>query len=680
MMEYDELYKKYGELLEENKKLRIENDIFKKQLGLTLLISSSETHTLKEEGNHSTNQSNIFEHISNSSSPQDKIKLFMSLFRGRDDVYAKRWQNKEGKSGYSPVCLNEWARGICNKPRIKCSECTNKDYAILDSVVIDKHLRGKSVFGIYPMLSDETCYLLAMDFDDKGWQEDIYALRDICTEKSIPFAVERSQSGNGAHVWFFFSDRISAASARKFGTLLLTRAMSKRHEIKFSSYDRLFPNQDTLPKGGFGNLIALPLQLNASKNNNSVFIDENLQPYEDQWQFLSNVKKLNEEDIDIYISQFGSSNELGDLRQSEDDETKPWEKKRVDHKLSNLDIPKNIQITKANMLYVNKDGFSNKALNSMKRLAAFRNPDFYKAQAMRLPTFDKPRIISLSDETPDYLCIPRGFEIDILNFFATVKADVEWIDKTYSGKSINVEFNGQLRDEQADAVNPMLQHDNGVLSATTAFGKTVIGAKLISVRKVNTLVLVHTQQLLEQWKERLNQFLIINESTPIEVSKKRGRKKRHSLIGQLGGGKNNLSGVIDIAVMQSLVKGDEVKEVIRNYGLVLVDECHHVPAFSFEQILKNVSAKYVYGLTATPVRQDGHHPIIFMHCGPVRYKVNAREQAEKRPFNHYIIPRFTPFRKPVSQDEKEWSIGEIYSEICNSQIRNQLIIEDVIKV
>lgn len=678
MIGYEELYEKYQKLLEENKRLRIENENYKVQLGLALPKFDSEVQSEKEIFSTQSEQFHSLEQVINTSSPQDKINLLMSLFRGRDDVYAKKWQSKEGKSGYSPVCMNEWSKGVCNKPRIKCSDCTNKDYAILDSAAIDKHLRGKAVYGIYPMLQDETCFFLAMDFDDEGWQKDINTLRDICVKKNIPIAIERSQSGNGAHAWFFFNDRISAASARKFGTLLLTRAMSERHEIKFSSYDRLFPNQDTLPKGGFGNLIALPLQANARKNNNSVFIDENFQPYDDQWSFLSNIRILSDEDIDTYISQLGGSNELGDLRQSEDEDIRPWERKRPDCKLNKADIPDTVYITKANMLYISKNGFSNKALNSLKRMTAFRNPDFYKAQAMRLPTYDKPRIISLSDETPDYLCLPRGCETDLVNMLSALKADIEWIDETCPGRTVSVGFNGQLREEQADAADSMLEYDNGVLSATTAFGKTVIGAKLISARKVNTLVLVHTQQLLEQWKERLSQFLTINEDLPADPVKKRGRKKVRSIIGQLGGGKKNLSGIIDIAVMQSLVKGDEVKELVRDYGMVIVDECHHIPAFSFEQILKNVSAKYVYGLTATPVRQDGHHPIIFMHCGPARYKVDAREQAEKRPFEHYIIPRFTPFRKPVSQDEKEWSIGEIYSEISTSQIRNKLIIDDVI--
>lgn len=420
--------------MEENKKLKIENEDFKMRLGLALPLFGSEIHLMEEERDLS-DPFNGSEQVTNSSSPQEKINLFISLFKGRDDVYARRWQNKEGKTGYSPVCLNEWVKGICSKPKIKCSDCENKHYAILDSTAIDSHLRGKAVFGVYPMQSDETCYFLAIDFDDNGWQKDINAVRDTCIEKNIPFAVERSQSGNGAHMWFFFKDQIKASTAR-----------FKRYEIKFSSYDRLFPNQDTLPKGGFGNLIALPLQSKARKSNDSVFIDENFQPYNDQWHFLSSICKMNEEEVDGYITQFGIGNELGELRQIEDEEAKPWEKKKADSKLNRSDIPNEIHITKANMLYIKKNGFSNKALNTLKRLAAFRNPDFYKAQAMRLPTFDKPRIISLSDEMPDYLCLPRGCEIDLTNLFEPLKGDIKWADETFSGKSIKVEFNGQLRD------------------------------------------------------------------------------------------------------------------------------------------------------------------------------------------------------------------------------------------
>jgi superfamily II DNA or RNA helicase len=374
-----------------------------------------------------------------------------------------------------------------------------------------------------------------------------------------------------------------------------------------------------------------------------------------------------------------TGSELGDLRQSEDEEGRPWERSRMSHSLSRTDFPERVRITKADMLYIRKEGFSQKALNAMKRLAAFKNPEFYRAQAMRFPTFDKPRVISLSDEISGYLCLPRGCEIDLVDLFKVCRVKFELADETCDGREIDVEFNGKLRGEQENSVEALLNFNNGVLSATTAFGKTVIGANLISARKVNTLVLVHTRQLLEQWQERLLQFLVINESLPADDTGKRGRKKKRSVIGQIGAGKNSLSGIVDIAVMQSLVRGDEVKELVRNYGMVIVDECHHVPAFSFERILRHVTAKYVYGLTATPVRQDGHHPIIFMQCGPVRYRVDSRKQAEMRPFEHFVIPRFTPFRMPVSWDEKEWSIGEIYSEICKSEIRNQLIINDVVK-
>jgi superfamily II DNA or RNA helicase len=223
----------------------------------------------------------------------------------------------------------------------------------------------------------------------------------------------------------------------------------------------------------------------------------------------------------------------------------------------------------------------------------------------------------------------------------------------------------------------MLKYEGGVLAATTAFGKTVIAAKLIAERKVNTLILVHRQQLLWQWAAKLTEFLKINEELPV-LEKKRGRKKQQSLIGQIGAGQNNPGSIIDIAIMQSLSRGSEAKEWIKNYGMVIVDECHHVPAFSFEQILKNVQAKYVYGLTATPARRDGHHPIIFMHCGPIRYMVDAKKQAEKRPFEHYVIPRFTSFRMPFEKDEKEISIQELYSEIVVNEFRNQLISDDVI--
>jgi len=500
----------------------------------------------------------------------------------------------------------------------------------------------------------------------------------MCTENNIPIAVERSRSGNGAHIWIFFEEPVSATIARKLGSSLLTCVMNNRHEISFKSYDRLFPSQDIMPKGGFGNLIALPLQGYARRLGNSVFIDEKVVPYPDQWAYLSEIKKMSLDEVQEKIEVLSNENELGVLVKAEE-ETKPWEKKKAEQKLSKTDFPEVVTIVKANMLYLEKVVIAQKALTRIKRLAAFKNPEFYKAQAMRLPTYDKPRIIFTLDETEKYLGIPRGCEDALIKLLNDANVPYVVDNKTNEGKRIKVKFNGELNADQKPANSALLKHDLGVLSATTAFGKTVIGANLIASRKTNTLILVHTQALLTQWQKALLQFLSINEPLPKQPIKKKGRKKKHSIIGLLGGGKNTLTGIVDVAIMQSLINKQEVKEMVKDYGMVIVDECHHVPAFNFEKILKTINAKYVYGLTATPIRQDGHHPIIFMQCGPIRYAVDAKAQAEKRPFDHFIIPRFTSFKKPLSQDEKNWHITQIYQSISDDELRNRQIANDILK-
>jgi superfamily II DNA or RNA helicase len=455
--------------------------------------------------------------------------------------------------------------------------------------------------------------------------------------------------------------------------------MQNRHEITFKSYDRFFPNQDTMPKGGLGNLIALPLQKEARKAGNSEFIDVNFEPYPDQWVFLGTIQRLSEDDVISLTLKLGQGNELGVLKIDEEEAQKPWEAAKV--RLLKTDFPREIEIVKANMLYVPKAGISQRALNQLKRLAAFKNPEFYKNQAMRMPTYGKSRIICCADDTAEYLCLPRGCEQDLRSVFAEQGVGVNCLDKTNRGREINVEFNGNLRDEQPLAMDRLLEHDIGVLSGTTAFGKTVVAIKLIAERKVNTLVIVDKATLITQWKNKLTEFLTINESLPVSDSgvKKRGRKKVRSIIGQLGQGKNNLGGIIDIALMQSLNRKNEVKECVKDYGMIIVDECHHVAAVSFDEILKTAKAKYVYGLTATPTRKDGHHPIIFMQCGPVRFRDDAKRQAEKRPFDHFVIPRFTSLRVPLDKDEKDVSIQEHYSLMVVNEMRNQLIVDDVVK-
>jgi superfamily II DNA or RNA helicase len=679
-MDFIELNKRYQQLLNENSKLKALIDEYRSRFGpLEKDLLKKSQANFNSQQIPSAEQTDNTEIIHNHSSPVEKIKLFLSLFKGRQDVYARLWQNQAGKSGYSPVCLNEWDRELCKKPQIKCTACKNQNFVPWNAIAVNSHLRGEDVLGIYPLLNDETCYFLAIDFDGEGWREDVTVLRNTCLKNNIPVAVERSRSGNGAHLWLFFSEKINAAAARKFGSALITAAMEKRHKIHFKSYDRFFPNQDTLPTGGFGNLIAMPLQKKAREKGNSVFIDENFNAIDDQWRFLSLLHKLTENEINKLTLQLYKGSELGDLRQADEEGDQPWIKSGTNRPLTGNDVPAKVQIVKADMLYIPKNGFSEKALNKLKRLAAFRNPAFFRAQAMRLSTWNKPRIISLAGESLDYLHLPRGCEENVNEILSPLKTEINWIDERFYGSPIEIEFCGRLHPEQREAVKALLGYNNGVLAAGTAFGKTIVAANLIAERKVNTLVLVHTRQLLEQWQERLMEFLIFKELSRSNGNKKRKMGNNETCIGQIGGGKNSLNGIVDIAIMQSLVRGNKVKDHVRNYGMVIVDECHHMPAFSFEQILRNTSAAFVYGLTATPARQDGHHPIIFMQCGSIRFQVDDRLQSQNRPFTHSIIPRFTSFKLHVKNDEQAWTIGEIYSEIGIDHMRNQLIIDDVLQ-
>lgn len=414
-MNYEELLERYLALIAAHKTLQQEHEILRARLSATeqrQLTSCRESacnlpleFDFQEapEGNHHPG-------LTGYADPSEKINLFMSLFRGRADVYAKRWQNRVGRFGYAPVCLNEWKSGLCKKPAVKCPNCQHKLYDALNEKVVEAHLRGNIIVGIYPLCQDETCHFLAADFDDDGWQGDISTLREVCRTFDVPVAIERSRSGNGAHAWFFFENRIAAHLARKFGSALLTHSMSKRHEISLRSYDRFFPNQDTMPKGGFGNLIALPLQKKAREQGKSVFIDENFKPYEDQWAFLGTAKRLSEDEIAELIPRLCRGHELGALKKDDEEET-PWEKNRTS--LSRHDFPEEVNLVKANMLFIAKAGISQRALNALKRLAAFKNPEFYKAQAMHMSTYGKPPVLSCADEITDYLCLPRGCETDV---------------------------------------------------------------------------------------------------------------------------------------------------------------------------------------------------------------------------------------------------------------------------
>ena len=615
------------------------------------------------------------------SSSQEKIEYFLSVFKGREDVYARRYHSTTtGKNGYTPVCKNEWVHSLCDKKKYKCAECPNREFRPLTADVVKAHLIGRDslcrdVAAIYPMLEDNKTWLLAADFDEENWKLDVTAFCKSCKEAGLVPAVERSRSGNGAHVWFFFSEPVSAADARRLGTGLLTGTMSCRHELSFSSYDRLFPSQDLVPKGGFGNLIALPFQGQAQKDGNSLFVDDRFEPYPDQWAFLSSLPKITPEQLEEALRKVCHHGDMGELADAEEKQV-PWKRKRTKTKLTRRDFPLQVRLHHSNLIYVEKKGFSQGALNTLKRLAAFPNPEFRSKQAMRISVYGVPRVLDCGYEDEEYIGLPRGCMDEILGLLDQYEVPVVLEDHRSPGHSIDVEFNGVLRPEQEPAARALLDADTGVLSATTAFGKTVIGSYLIGQRKVNTLVLVQSSALLEQWKSSLEQFLNIHEVLP-EPPKKRGRKKKQHLIGQIGSGKNTRSGIVDIATMQSLLEGGEksVKSFVAEYGMVIVDECHHVAAFTFETVLKAVEAKYVYGLSATPVRKDGHHPIIFMQCGPVRYLVDAKSQAEKRSFSHIVIPRFTRLRLPDAN-----GIQDMYAGVIENHNRNELLVSDTLKL
>jgi len=660
-----ELVERYELLLKENSELKEVLESYKNRLAIYENFekkrSEAKIQTLFPKSQE--------KQVTNSSPPHEKIALFISLFCTRKDVFAKRWENKQKKSGYTPVCENEWIQGKCIKPQKGCSKCKNQNYMPLSEKIIENHLRGMMTVGVYPLFKDETTHFLVMDFDEKNWDKDIEALREIFCELKIDMHVERSRSGKGAHVWIFFTHKISASKARKLGSCLLTLAMNRRSDISFSSYDRFFPSQDSMPSGGLGNLIALPFQKEARKSGNSEFIDENFLSYADQWQYLSQIQKLDEAIVDEIIFKWSFKGELGEL--FSENEEKGWIRKK---EFSKTDFRQIVEIEKSDRIKISKRGITAKGLNQLKRLAVFRNPEFYKAQAMRLPTYDKPRIIQCFDEDGESLFLPRGCFEEMGLYFQKSNIEYEVSDTRNFGKKIEVEFLGNLYTEQKSALNALKDRECGVLSGTTAFGKSVVALALIAELKINTLIIVDKISLVEQWKKRISEFLNIKIEI-VEVEQKNKRRKKVEVIGQLGGGKESLKGSVDIAVMQSLYKKGEIHEAVTHYGMVIVDECHHVSAVSFEQVLKKCSAKYVYGLSATPFRKDGHHPIIHMQCGEIRYKDDAKVQADKRPFEHYIVPRFTQFKSGLAINP---TIQELYSELIDNEYRNHMILEDIL--
>lgn len=590
-------------------------------------------------------------------STNDKVALFRRLFRGRTDVYPIRWESKTtGKTGYGPACANEWRPGICEKPRIKCSDCGNRLLIPLSDAVIYSHLAGEHTVGVYPLLEDDSCCFVAVDFDEAEWREDARAFMGSCEALGVPAALEVSRSGSGAHVWIFFAGRASARDARRLGTAIISHTSARTRQLKLTSYDRLFPNQDTMPKGGFGNLIALPLQKAPRERGCSVFVDEDLIPYSDQWAFLAAIRTMNAHDIEPTILRAtGGVHPLDVTFIDDEDLATPWKRETESGKRLSGSMPRSLDVTLANLIYFEKAQLPPALANRLIRLAAFQNPEFYRAQAMRMSVWDKPRVIGCAENYPRHVALPRGCLDAATSLLSENDVSMNLQDERIRGEPLEVGFTGTLRVDQEAAVSAMLRHDAGVLCAPTAFGKTVSSAAMIARRGVSTLVLVHRTELLKQWQERLQTFLAVEKG----------------VIGVIGGGKTRPSGKIDIAVMQSLSRQGEVNPLVERYGHVIVDECHHVGAVSFDAILRRTKARYVLGLTATPIRRDGQQPIIFMQCGPIRYTAASAAGA---PNDMEVVSR--PWIAPVDLP-RDAAIQDVFRHLTNDQPRTNAIAAEI---
>jgi len=590
-------------------------------------------------------------------STAQKITLFRQLFRGRTDVYPVRWESKTtGKAGYAPACANEWRPGVCEKPRVKCGECGHRQLIPLSDEVIYGHLAGEYTIGVYPLLEDDRCHFLAVDFDEAEWREDAKAFMRSCETLGVPASLEISRSGQGAHAWLFFANPVSARDARRLGTAVLSHTCAITRQLQLKSYDRLFPNQDMMPKGGFGNLIALPLQKGPRETGCSVFVDAELRPYPDQWAYLAAARAMDPQSIETTILRAtGGSHPLDVTFIDDEDLATPWKRRNASSGKLTGPMPKSIDATVANLIYFEKAQLPQALINRLIRLAAFQNPEFYRAQAMRLSVWDKPRVIGCAENFPQHIGLPRGCLDAALSLLRDDDIGYDLRDERNAGQTIDATFMGSLRSDQEAAVSAMLRHDAGVLCAPTAFGKTVTAAAIIARRRVNTLVLVHRTELLKQWQERLQAFL----------------GKGRDAVGTIGGGKARPTGLIDIAVMQSLSRQGEVNALVENYGQVIVDECHHVGAVSFEAILTRTKARYVLGLTATPIRRDGQQPVIFMQCGPIRH--TAARPADG-PHDLEVIPqmRTTPIEVPLDA-----GIQDVFRYLATDDERTEAIAAEI---
>lgn len=621
---------------------------------------------------------------------ENMTKRFFSMFWGREDVYAKRGK----KGGYFPQCANRWNDHLCPKQqnqKIFCDECINKKWTRLDVKKIINHLLGykedgSDVIGVYPLLPDGTCRFLVFDFDNHEkaaenidfanqndeWRDEVDALRKICEQNGISHLVERSRSGRGAHIWIFFKRAIKASKARNFGFMLLDKGAAAVNLKTFHYYDRMYPSQDIA--NGIGNLVALPMQGQALRDGNSVFVDRHWNAYPNQWDILLNkTRKLEEEEIDTYIDHWKKELLQDQIIFNNDmnDRPKPWKKKQ---KFSKMDVTGKLHIVLSNGIYVDTLNIMPRLQNQIRSMAAFDDPEFYKNRRMGYSNYYNHSVIYLGKDTNGYIQIPRGLRETLIEQCKTAGIEYDILDEREKGRPIRVKFKGTLKEEQNAAAEKLLQNTDGILNAATAFGKTVVCSYLIAKRKINTLILVQSKDLLIQWTEELNKFLEIDEKPPMYETKSGRKRQRKSVIGILHGNKNSLTGIIDVAMVGSMYSKGKFKKEINSYGMVIMDECHHAASNTAIKLLQKINAKYVYGVSATPKRGDHLDRILYMMLGPQRHKFSALDRAKQQGIGHYFIPRYT---RMIETEESKHNINQAYQSISQNTVRNEMIVEDV---
>lgn len=598
--------------------------------------------------------------------PAEKVGLFLDLFGTRRSVFPQRWENlRSGKSGYSPVCDNEWRPGICRKPQVKCAECLHQRFPPLDRRAVESHLRGERALGVYAIGVDDSCRFLAADFDGDGWREDVLAYQEAAERMGITVAIERSRSGNGAHAWLFFSEPVPALIARKLGLILVAKASALRPTMGLAAYDRFFPNQDTLPIGGFGNLIALPLAKAPRLHGNALFVDRQFAPLPDQWEYLAGLRRLSREMLERTLARIAPKTAMvppspvtSDDRSADefaltsDSLVLDLSRPRIRHGM----IVGEVALRLDAQVHLPRD-LPPPVLAALRRLATFPDPVFHEKLRLRFATFDTPRFLFAGEWRPDRLVLPRGVLDECIAVLESAGAAVSIQDARDSGTRVQWAFRGELRKAQQAAVVRMSTEDYGVLCAPPGAGKTVMGCGLIARSRTSALVLVHRSVLVDQWREAAMRFLGLTRK---EIGIWRGPTRR-------------LTRRLDIVMLPSLARAANPVAVMAGYGIVIVDECHHVPAASFEAVLKSCASRRVYGLTATPKRKDRLERLLFAQCGPIRHTlVEAPTDA-----NRVAKIRHTAIRFP-SGAASGMPIHELWEALLSDADRMAVIVEDIV--